>query len=141
MKLSQILIALTIMPLSVFAEPAKSATVQSFKNGSKVKCIAYNLAKGTDDPDFLKLDIIYKIPRGQTEALAFFKSEPTLGNYRFSGFCESTLCELSIRDTRTNTVSTTNGTYVKINNNSVQIQVSDYTENNLASLVCQLSKK
>lgn len=132
---------ISLMSISLSAA-ASSQIVASFLDGSTVSCVAYHNI-GNDGKGYTeqKMDVFYRIDDGQKEAQAYFKQVIKLGNYSFDGSCGPEVCDLSIRDLRTNTVSNMNAAYAKLNDNSAQIQIMNFQENLTLTLGCQLTPK
>jgi len=137
MKKLTILLSFLTLSLSATAAPK---IVSSFSNGSKVSCVAIHRI-GYDGRNVTQhnMDVFYRIDEGQKEAIAYFKQPPTIGNYYFDGLCGPEVCELFIRDLRTNTVSNMNAAYSKLNEYSSQIQIMNFQENLNLILKCQLT--
>lgn len=139
MKKLMAIVSLMSISLSAIATPQ---IVASFSNGSKVSCVAsHNIGNDGNGYTEEKMDVFYRIDDGQKEAQAYFKQVTKLGNYSFDGSCGPEVCDLSIRDLRTNTVSDMNAAYAKLNQNSSQIQIMNFQENLTLTLKCQLTRK
>jgi hypothetical protein len=130
------LIALLILASTcAFASDKKERT--SFLDGSKLECTAMQEA-GTA---FIqkKMEILYRVDAGNYD-MAYFKQVVQIGNYTFDGSCSPHVCDIEIRDLRTNTVSDMNASFAELNNNSLQIQISSFKEDLTSTMKCQLIK-
>jgi hypothetical protein len=131
------LLAISFFSFSSFAQGANE--VLSFSDGSKVNCVASSNI-GNDGKGYSQrnMEVYYRIDRGQSEAQAYFRNVIQIGNYSYDGSCSKELCELSIRDLRTNTVSILNASYAKMNKNTAQIEIMNFNENITLTLACSL---
>lgn len=131
-----------LMVLSIIAVSANvmaGEIVSSLANGKKVECNAiHNI--GNDGRGYTqeKMDVFYRKDHPKLKPHAYFKKTVQLGDYRFDGSCGDEVCGLSIRDIRTNTVSTMNAAYAKLNQNEAQIQIMNFDENLTLTLKCKL---
>jgi hypothetical protein len=138
MKTLLMVIGLMFVSLSANAAPR---LVKSFNNGSTVACTAsHNIGNDGKGYTEQKMDVFYRIEDRQTEASAYFKQVVKLGNYSFDGSCGPEVCDLSIRDLRTNTVSNMNAAYAVLNNLQSQITIMNFGENLTLTLLCKLTK-
>jgi hypothetical protein len=135
---SLLIFSLISLSFNSFAQGAKE--VPSFSDGSKVNCVASSVI-GNDGKEYTQknMDVFYRIDQGQNEAEAYFRNVIQIGNYSYDGSCSKDICDLSIRDLRTNTVSNLNASYAKRNNNTVQIEVMNFGENITLTLACSLN--
>jgi hypothetical protein len=131
---------LSILLLATISFAKQANEIPNFSDGSKIKCQAYHqIGNGRSGLTQKDMDVFYRIDPGGYE-IAYFRKVETLGNYSYDGFCSKELCSLSIRDNRTNTLSTTMGSFMKSNQSTVQIQISSFGEDILATFVCQKTK-
>ncbi|MBC7371025.1 MAG: hypothetical protein H7326_05630 [Bdellovibrionaceae bacterium] len=139
MKIAKALLALNLFSMTANATPQPAT---SFSDGSTVDCLAvHNVGNDGQGYTAQKMEVFYRVDDGQKVAHAYFKKTVTLGNYSFDGSCGPEVCNLGIRDLRTNTVSTMIAAYAKLNQNSSQIQIMNFGENLTLTLKCDLTKK
>jgi hypothetical protein len=113
--------------------------VNSFHDGSTLNCVASSNI-GNDGKGYTekKINVIYQIDKGFTEPQAYSKDIVIIGNYRYDMSCSTDTCELSIRDQRTNVISTMNAGFSPMNQNKAQIEISNFNENLTLNISCQL---
>lgn len=129
----------SLLLLTISTNAFAQQVVKSFSNGKTVTCTAYH-SIGDDESGYTPkpFEVYYRIDNGQKKAHAYFKNTITIGNYGYDGSCGENTCSLELRDRRTNTVSTLNAGYSKLNSNQVQIQIMNFKEDITATIICQL---
>jgi hypothetical protein len=133
-----VFLAISLATSMSFAAPQ---VVPSFKDGSTVSCTAsFNVGNDGKNYQSVPLEVYYRIddPR-QEDATAYFKAVPKLDHYSFDGSCSNSNCQLSIRETKSNIVSTTNGAYAAVNSQSIKNEVMDFSVSpyTTATIICQ----
>ena len=142
------LFAMTLVASAIstasFAAPAPPTIWPAFKDGSTVDCTAsFNVGNDGKHYKDLKFEVFYRLddPR-HTDAQAYFKKTLEIDRYKFDGSCGHDGCQLFIRDTKTNILSTTNADFAPRNSNEIHAQVSDYgvSPSTDATIICKKIK-
>ena len=130
-----------VILLTFASEAFAQQIVPTFSNGTTVACVAsHNIGNNGKGFTQEQMQVFYRIDKGHKKAHAYFSKVVQIGNYSFDGSCGEEVCSLMIRDQRTNTVSSINAAYAKLNSYAAQVQIMNFSEDLTLTLNCQLQK-